>query len=89
MSFEKEVSSATGSCGRRSLTFRANAKTSGSPTLYIVSTKSKPSSSASVASASAVELTRVSEGGLERFRSRYSRLICDSMRPSSSRMYPS
>ena len=47
--------------------------------LYIVRMKSKDWSSARRANASAVELTRVKAGGFDRFRSRYSRLICDSM----------
>ena len=34
-------------------------------------------------------LTRVSDGGFDMLRSMYSWLICDSMCPSSSRMYPS
>ena len=86
MSFEKEVSSATGVLGWRSLTIRANANTSGSPTLYIVRMKSNVSSPASASSASAVELTRISDGGFDMLRSMYSWLICDSMCPSSSRM---
>ncbi len=72
MSFEKEVSSATGRFGWCSLTVRAKVKTSGSPTLYIVRMKSNESSPASRASASEVELTRVNDGGLDMFRSRYS-----------------
>ena len=72
MSFEKEVSSATGICGWRSLTILANVKTSSSPTLYIVRMKSNESSRPSRSSASRVELTRVNDGGFDMFRSRYS-----------------
>lgn len=89
MSFEKEVSSATGIWAWRSLTILANENTSSSPTLYIVRMKSNESSRPSSSNASRVELTRVNDGGFDMFKSRYSWLICDSMCPSSSRIYPS
>ena len=67
--------SATGVLGCRSLTILANEKTSGSPTLYIVRMKSNESSRSSASSASAVELTRVSDGGFDMLRSMYSWLM--------------
>ena len=64
MSFEKEVSSATGIWAWRSLTILANENTSSSPTLYIVRMKSNESSRPSSSNASRVELTRVNDGGV-------------------------
>ena len=84
ISREKLVSSTIGMSGCCSRISFDRWKTSISPTLNILITKSNPGSSRNNSSASTDELTRRNDGGLLRFRSMYSLLICTSIRPSSS-----